>query len=107
MPECQEGRDYNPQPFFQILCKNGNVSDRKSQEIVLEVIGSLKARRESLGWSQRGLAGRAGVDPKTVSVIERGIRSPTLFTLSLLATAMGYPLWRILKDAESGTQDAE
>ena len=81
------------------------MSDRKSQEIVRDVIGSLKTRRETLGWSQRALASRAGVDPKTVSVIERGIRSPTLFTLSLLATAMGFPLWRIMKEAENGIKD--
>jgi len=78
------------------------VSDLESQEIVRSVIGSLKARREVLGWSQRALAGRAGVDPKTVSVIERGIRSPTLFTLTLLSTALGLPLWKVLKDAEKG-----
>jgi len=77
------------------------VSERTAQEVVRGVIGCLKTQRESLGWSQRALASRAGVDPKTVSVIERGIRSPTLFTLSLLASAMGVPLWKIMKDVES------
>ena len=75
--------------------------EKNAQEIVRDVIGSLKTQRESLGWSQRTLASKAGVDPKTVSLIERGICSPTLFTLSLLAAAMEFPLWRIMKDAET------
>jgi len=53
-----------------------------------------------LGWSQRRLAAKAGVDPKTVSLIERGVRSPTLFTLVLLANAMDLPLSAVLRDAE-------
>lgn len=77
--------------------------EQKAQEIVRDVIASLKIRREALGWSQRALASKAGVDPKTVSLIERGIRSPTLFTLSLLASAMDFPLWRLMKDAEKDT----
>ena len=77
--------------------------EQEAQEIVRDVIGSLKIRREALGWSQRALASKAGVDPKTVSLIERGIRSPTLFTLSLLASAMDFPLWRLMKDAEEDT----
>jgi ribosome-binding protein aMBF1 (putative translation factor) len=104
---CQEGRDYNPQPFLRISCKKDGVSERTAQEIVRGVIGCLKSQRESLGWSQRALASRAGVDPKTVSVIERGIRSPTLFTLSLMASAMGVPLWKTMKDAQNKSKDAE
>jgi transcriptional regulator with XRE-family HTH domain len=76
------------------------VPEQKAQEIVRDVIGSLKTHREALGWSQRALASKAGVDPKTVSLIERGVRSPTLFTLSLLASAMDFPLWRLMRDAE-------
>ena len=80
------------------------MSESEAQKIVKEVVELLKKRRESLGWSQRTLAAQAGVDPKTVSLIERGVRSPTLFTLSLLATAMNWPLWKALKDAESSLE---
>ena len=75
--------------------------DTKAQKIVERVVDQMKIRRESLGWSQRALASKAGVDPKTVSLIERGTRSPTLFTLSLLATALDLPLSQILESAES------
>jgi len=77
------------------------VRDAEAQKLVQDVVGSLKIRRELLGWSQRALAGKAGLDPKTVSLIERGVRSPTLFTLSLLASAMETPLWRIMRDADN------
>lgn len=69
-------------------------------EVVRCVVAILATRRASLGWSQRRLAAKAGVDPKTVSLIERGVRSPTLFTLVLLANAMDLPLSAVLRDAE-------
>jgi len=77
------------------------VPEPEAQKIVHKVIELLKKQRETLGWSQRTLAAHAGVDPKTVSLIERGIRSPTLFTLSLIASAMSLRLWEIMKDAET------
>lgn len=75
--------------------------EAEAEKFVQNAVGSLKIHRESLGWSQRTLASKAGVDPKTVSLIERGVRSPTLFTLSLLASAMNLPLWKVMKDANS------
>jgi transcriptional regulator with XRE-family HTH domain len=82
----------------------GFVREAEAQKIVQDVVGLLKIHREMLGWSQRTLASKAGVDPKTVSVIERGIRSPTLFTLSLLASAMGQPLWEVMKNANESKE---
>ena len=79
--------------------------ETKTQKLVQDVVEALKIRRELLGWSQRTLAGKAGVDPKTVSLIERGARSPTLFTLSLLASALEAPLWQIMRSAENETED--
>jgi len=77
------------------------VPETFAKNIVHGVIASLKKRREALGWSQRTLAKRAGVDPKTVSLIEREIRNPTLFTLALLASALDLPLWVATKEAET------
>jgi transcriptional regulator with XRE-family HTH domain len=76
------------------------VQEPEAQKTVKEVIEALKERREALGWSQRALAEEAGVDPKTISLIEREMRSPTLFTLLLLAGALDCPLWKILSEAE-------
>jgi transcriptional regulator with XRE-family HTH domain len=80
------------------------VSEKRSQELVHHVVRDLKARRESVGWSQRALARKAGVDPKTVNLIERQIRSPTLLTLCLLASALEIPFWRMMKDAENNNK---
>lgn len=71
-----------------------------AEQIVEQVIATLRDQRIARGWSQRRLAERAGIDPKTVSLIERGMRSPTLHTLLRIATAMEHPCWPLLRDAE-------
>jgi len=82
---------------------NFPVPEPEAQKIVRNVVLLLKQQRESMGWSQRALATRAGLDPKTVSLIERGDRSPTLFTLALLSSAMTVHLSEILRNAEDHT----
>lgn len=79
----------------------------KAQKIVQRAVDAMRIRREALGWSQRALASKAGVDPKTVSLIERGTRNPTLFTLSLLASALDLPLSQVMEIAESDTTTGE
>lgn len=82
---------------------DARVRTTRPQEIIAtQVIGALKARRDALGWSQRALARKAGIDPKTVNLIERGVRNPTLHTLLLLASAMEQNLWPLLRNAELG-----
>ncbi|MEL6610487.1 MAG: helix-turn-helix transcriptional regulator [Bacteroidota bacterium] len=49
----------------------------------------LRDRRSALGWSQEALAERAGVHAKYISMLERGVRQPTLETLLRLGRAMG------------------
>jgi transcriptional regulator with XRE-family HTH domain len=83
---------------------NSPVPEPEAQKIVKHVVLLLKQQRESMGWSQRTLATRAGLDPKTVSLIERGDRSPTLFTLALLSSAMSVQLSEVLRNAEASTQ---
>lgn len=80
------------------------VPQQEAELIVKRVIEQLANQRRMLGLSQRALAAKAGVDPKTVSLIERGSRSPTLFTMSLLATAMARPLSQLLREAETSTE---
>ena len=79
------------------------VPEPEAQKIVHQVVDLLKQQREALGWSQRALAARAGLDPKTVNLIERKDRSPTLFTLALLSEAMGIQLSKLLEQSESAT----
>ena len=57
---------------------------------------ALKARRESLGFTLRALATKSGVSSSMISDIERGAKSPTISTLSLLATALRVPVSGLL-----------
>ena len=59
----------------------------------------LRAKREALGISQEILAERAGVDRSYVSILERGLKSPTLETLERICTALDTLPERILEEA--------
>lgn len=66
------------------------MSDGIPEHIWVEVcrrVDELKRAREGLGWSQSGLALRAGVSQATVSAIERHCADPKLVTYLLLADA--------------------
>ena len=68
------------------------------QQEVESVIRQLAEARIRKGWSKRRLAIAAGVDPKTVGLIERGERSPTLLTLLMLTDALGENLRSFLSN---------
>lgn len=68
------------------------MSHETAEALVLRVVRHLERRRLELGYSKRALAIKAGVDPRTVGLIERGERSPTVFTVALLAGALELPL---------------
>ena len=59
----------------------------------------LRVKRESLGISQEALAERAGVDRSYVSILERGLKSPTLETLEKICVALGTLPERVLEEA--------
>jgi transcriptional regulator with XRE-family HTH domain len=48
--------------------------------------------RERLGLSMRGLAELCELSPNTISLIERGVTSPSVATLHQLATALRVPI---------------
>lgn len=63
-------------------------------------IGSvLRAKREKLGLSQDEFAGRAGVDRTYVSILERGVKSPTVETLEKICAALGTLPERVIEEA--------
>ena len=59
----------------------------------------LRAKREKLGISQEGLAERAGVDRTYVSILERGLKSPTVETLERICDALGTSPERVIEEA--------
>jgi len=81
----------------------------ETEELVKKVVADLTQRRHELNISKRALALKAGIDPKTVGLIERGERSPTLYTLMRISKALGLaarnPLFVVIKDSSSKAGD--
>jgi len=61
--------------------------------------GVLRAKREKLGISQEEVAERAGVDRTYVSILERGLKSPTVETLEKVCAALGTLPERVIEEA--------
>jgi transcriptional regulator with XRE-family HTH domain len=51
--------------------------------------GALTRLREERGWNRRELARAAGVDPATITRLERGDRDPRAVTVARVAMALG------------------
>jgi transcriptional regulator with XRE-family HTH domain len=71
----------------------------------LESFGShLRAERERLGVSLRELARRIDVSPSLISQIERGLATPSVSTLWLLATELGLTLDALFGSADRASR---
>ncbi len=69
---------------------------------VAEAFGAvLRSARESAGLSQHTLAIRADIDRTYPSLLERGLRSPTLDTLINLAPVLGIAAQALVKRTEA------
>jgi transcriptional regulator with XRE-family HTH domain len=60
----------------------------------------LKEAREAAGLTQEKLAFRAGLDRTYISLMERGLRSPTLDVLLRLCEALGILPSELMKQLE-------
>lgn len=78
------------------------MNEEEAESLVSRVVAALEEERKLRGLSQRALAQKAHLDPKTVNLIARGARNPTLYTIALIASAMELPLGAIIKHAELG-----
>lgn len=59
----------------------------------------LRVKKESLGISQEELADRAEMDRSYVSILERGLKSPTVETLERICVALRTLPERVLEEA--------
>ncbi len=58
---------------------------------LLQAFGlTLKRLRKIKAWSQEELAYHSGLDRTYISLLERGLRNPTLNTIFSIANCMGY-----------------
>lgn len=72
---------------------------RMRKDLKAAVGNVLRARREMLAISQEELAERAEVDRSYISILERGLKSPTLETLERICAALETQTERVLAEA--------
>ena len=60
----------------------------------------LRRRRNRADMSQETLAGEAACHPTYISLVERGMRNPSLDTMLRLARALGCPAWKLVQETE-------
>jgi len=65
-----------------------------------DVAASVRKLREQRNLSLRALAGLCDVSPNTISLIERGLTSPSVDTLQSLATGLGVPITAFFETEE-------
>lgn len=68
------------------------------------VLRLLKERREELGISGSQLADRAGLNQSAISLLDRGLRNPTLDTLLRIAAVLEVNLGEVLIRAQAQVQ---
>lgn len=61
---------------------------------------ALTKLRKEKKWSQMKLAAEAGLHLNAVSNLERGERSPSLYTVFVLARALGIPASKLIAAVE-------
>lgn len=79
-----------------------NVAD-SAKAIGLYAARLLQKRREELGISMEIVADRAGISRSMISLMERGLRKPTLDILLRISAALDTELWPIIREAESSS----
>ncbi len=67
----------------------------------------MAARRKELGLSQELLGFEAGIDRSYISLLERGLRSPTLDTLFGLCPVLGITVSQLLILTESKLEEMD
>ncbi|MEO1247790.1 MAG: helix-turn-helix transcriptional regulator [Pseudomonadota bacterium] len=61
----------------------------------------VRRRRLAAEMSQETLAAEASCHPTYISLVERGLRNPSLDTMLKLASALECPAWQLVRDTET------
>ena len=61
----------------------------------------VRRRREAAGMSQEALALEAGLHPTYISLLERGLRNPSLVTVQVLAGSLETTMASLVRELES------
>jgi transcriptional regulator with XRE-family HTH domain len=62
---------------------------------------TLKQIRKKKSWSQEKLADKSGLDRTYISLLERGLRNPTLSTIFSLANCLDFQPNQFIKEIEN------
>ena len=65
----------------------------------------VRRRRERAGLSQAAVALEAGLHPTYISLLERGLRNPSLVTVAVLAGALETTMTSLVKELETAPRD--
>ena len=79
----------------------------RDREVAAAFGSVLRRERERAALSQGALAERAGLHATTVSMLERGLRQPSLGVTYRLSVALGYPRERLASLTASAARAAE
>jgi len=60
----------------------------------------VRRRRESVGLSQEALADEAGLHRTSISLLERGLRMPSILVVQKLARALGTTMTSLIRQLE-------
>lgn len=88
--------DYSPLPSQPNHGLESSVTENDAKRAVDQVVRALAAARERRGLSKKSVAALAGVDPKTITLVESGQRSPTLYTVLRICAALECDLRNLL-----------
>jgi len=61
---------------------------------------TIRSKRAERGWSQSDLAVQADLSRAGISLMERGVQSPTLWAAQRMASAFGEPLSSLIVETE-------
>ncbi len=61
----------------------------------------VRRRRLRARMSQETLAAEAACHPTYISLVERGLRNPSLNTVLKLAEALNCPAWKLIRETEA------
>jgi transcriptional regulator with XRE-family HTH domain len=74
------------------------VSVPRTSHPFLRNIGlAIRSLRRERGISQESLAGLANIDRSYMSSVERGLRNVSVLNVARIATALGVPVWELLR----------
>ncbi|MDD2237224.1 MAG: helix-turn-helix transcriptional regulator [Kiritimatiellae bacterium] len=74
----------------------------KKNPVLLALGKNVSELRREKALTQEQLAERSGLDPSYISGIERGVRNPSIISLSRLASGLGTTASEICRNIASG-----